>query len=244
MSLRFIDISNWQAGIDVATVVRNGRLGAVVCKATEGIGWVDKQCDRFVQALIKNGTPFGFYHFARNNDAAKEAEYFRESTVGYEGKGIPILDWEDGQSIAWVNAFVKRYHDLTRVWPWVYGNAWRFNEGTVNTNCGRWIAGYPLNNIASITYGEANSFPYEVKNGLVCAWQFSSSVKISGYFGNLDGNVFYGDATAWGKYARGDCETAADKSAGKPAEKKLTISEGDTLTVSSVSGDSITLKKK
>ena len=238
MSLRFIDISNWQAGIDVTEVVKNGKLGAVVCKATEGIGWVDKQCDKFVQTLIKNGTPFGFYHFARNNDAAEEAEYFRESTVGYEGKGIPILDWEDGQSIAWVNAFVKRYHELTKVWPWVYGNAWRFNDGTVDTNCGRWIAGYPSNNITSITYGEANSFPYEVKNGLVCAWQFSSSVKISGYSGKLDGNIFYGDATAWGKYAQGDREPEE-----KPAAT-LKLEKGDTLIVSSVSGDSITLKKK
>lgn len=243
MSLRFIDISNWQAGIDVMKVVKNGGLGAVVCKATEGVGWVDKQCDKFVQTLIKNRTPFGFYHFARNNDAAEEVEYFRESTVGYEGKGIPILDWEDGQSVAWVNAFVKRYHDLTKVWPWVYGNAWRFNQGTVNESCGRWIAGYPSNGITSIAYGEKNDFPYEVKSGLVCAWQFSSSVRISGYSGKLDGNIFYGSAEAWGKYAQGDREPAEEKPEEKPAAA-LTLEKGDTLTVSSVTKDSVTLKKK
>lgn len=203
MSMKFIDISNWQAGLNVASVVKNGGLGAVIVKATEGVGFVDKSCDGFVQQCISNGIRFGFYHFARNNDAAAEAEFFRKNTTGYEGKGIPVLDWEDGQSIAWVNKFVERYHELTGVWPWVYGNAWRFNQGTVNTNCGRWVAGYPSNGITDINYGLNNDCAYKVNNGLVCAWQFSSSVRISGYSGNLDGDVFYGDEAAWDKYAGG-----------------------------------------
>lgn len=203
MSMKFIDISNWQAGLNVASVVKNGGLCAVIVKATEGVGFVDKSCDGFVQQCISNGIRFGFYHFARNNDAAAEAEFFRKNTTGYEGKGIPVLDWEDGQSIAWVNKFVERYHELTGVWPWVYGNAWRFNQGTVNTNCGRWVAGYPSNGITDINYGLNNDCAYTVNNGLVCAWQFSSSVRISGYSGNLDGDVFYGDAAAWDKYAGG-----------------------------------------
>lgn len=199
--LKFIDISHWQAGLPVATVVKHGGLGGVVVKATEGLSFTDKSCDDFVQQCITTGVPFGFYHFARNNDASAEADYFRNQTRGYEGKGIPILDWEDGQSIAWVNEFVERYHALTDVWPWVYGNAWRFNQGTVNTNCGRWVAGYPKNGITDINYGLNNDCPYGVNNGLVCAWQFSSSVRIAGYNGNLDGDVFYGDAAAWAKYA-------------------------------------------
>lgn len=204
MALKFIDISNWQAGLDVAAVVRNGGLGGVIVKATEGLGFVDRSCDGFVQQCLKNGIPFGFYHFARNNDAAAEAEFFRNNTKGYEGKGIPVLDWEADQSVAWVNRFVERYHELTGVWPWVYANAWRFNQGTVNTNCGRWVAGYPSNGITDIDYGLNNDMPYSVNNGLVCAWQFSSSVRIAGYGGNLDGDVFYGDAAAWARYADPD----------------------------------------
>lgn len=203
MSMKFIDISNWQAGLNVPAVVKNGGLGAVIVKATEGLGFVDRSCDGFVQQCISNGIRFGFYHFARNNDAAAEAEFFRNNTKGYEGKGIPVLDWEAGQSIAWVNTFVRRYHELTGIWPWVYGNAWRFNQGTVDTNCGRWVAGYPRNGITDINYGISNACSYPVNNGLICAWQFSSSVRISGYSGNLDGDVFYGDASAWDKYTGG-----------------------------------------
>lgn len=225
MSIKFIDISSWQEGINVMSVVKNGGLSAVVVKATEGVGFVDKCCDGFVQTLIANGIPFGFYHFARNNGAKAEAEFFRNNTRGYEGKGIPILDWEDGQSIAWVNEFVEHYHALTGVWPWVYGNAWRFNQGTVNTNCGRWVAGYPSNGITDINYGKNHDFAYKVNNGLVVAWQFSSSVRIAGYGGNLDGDVFYGDTNAWGKYA-----TGGKGQPSKPTEpEKPTSPSGSTL---------------
>lgn len=201
MSMKFIDISGWQAGIDVAKVVKNGGLGGVIVKATEGLGYVDKHCDKFIQQCILNGIPFGFYHFGRNSNAKAEAEFFRESTTGYEGHGIPVLDWEADQSVSWVNAFVERYHELTGIWPWVYANPWRFKQGKVNENCGRWVAGYPKNGITDINYGIDNGLPSSYNVGLVCAWQFSSSVRIGGYNGNLDGDVFYGDKNAWEKYA-------------------------------------------
>ena len=228
MALKFIDISNWQAGLDVAAVARNGGLGGVIVKATEGLGYVDKSCDKFVQQCIKNGVPFGFYHFGRNNNASKEAEYFRKNTSNYEGNGIPVLDWEADQSVAWVNEFVERYHELTGIWPWVYANAWRFNQGTVNTNCGRWVAGYPKNGITDIDYGLSHGCPYKVNNGLVCAWQFSSSVKISGYSGKLDGNVFYGDLDAWDKYAGGK-PSSSGGSTSKPSKPSTSSPTGSTL---------------
>ena len=206
--IKFIDISNWQKGIDVKAVVKNGGLGAVVTKATEGLGHVDKQCDIHIQQCIANRIPYGYYHFARNNDAKAEAEFFRNNTRNYEHHGIPILDWEDDQSVAWVNEFVEHYHKLTGIWPWVYANPWRFRQGTVNENCGRWVAGYPSNGITDINYGMANGLPASYNVGLVCAWQFSSSVRIPGYGGNLDGDVFYGDATAWAKYANSNGATA------------------------------------
>lgn len=227
MSMKFIDISNWQAGLDVVSVVENGGLGGIIVKATEGLGFVDKSCDKFVQQAIAAGIPFGFYHFARNNDAAAEAEYFRNQTKGYEGKGIPVLDWEAGQSVAWVNKFVERYHDLTGVWPWVYGNPWRFRQGTVNKNCGRWVAGYPSNGITDINYGLNNGLPDSYDVGLVCAWQFSSSVHIGGYSGNLDGDVFYGNAAAWAKYANPSGASTSEPSI--PSAPAISAPSGSTL---------------
>lgn len=226
MSVKFIDISNWQRGIDVMSVVRNGGLTAVIVKATEGKGYVDPSCDGFVSTLRANGVRFGFYHFAGTGDAVAEADFFRRNTTGYEKAGIPVLDWEGNQDVAWVNSFVERYHALTGVWPWVYGNAWRFNQGTVNTNCGRWIAGYPANGITDINYGLNNDMPYAVNNGLVCAWQFSSSVRIAGYGANLDGDVFYGDAAAWDKYAGGSPSSGGSA---QPSEPSGSAPSGSTL---------------
>lgn len=226
MALKFIDISNWEVGLDVASVVRNGGLGGVIVKATEGLGYVDKSCDAFIQQAVAGGIPFGFYHFARNNDASAEAEFFRNNTRGYEGKGIPVLDWEADQSVAWVNEFVDRYHALTGVWPWIYGNAWRFNQGTVNENCDRWIAGYPSNGIADIDYGLNNSMPYSVNGGLVCAWQFSDSVRIAGYNGNLDGDVFYGDAVAWARYAGAPAPDPGQRPPAGPSGSALDLAAG------------------
>lgn len=210
MSMKFIDISGWQAGIDVAKVVKNGGLGAVVAKATEGTDFVDSQCDIYVQQCIANKIPFGYYHFASNDGAEAEAEFFRNNTRDYEHCGIPVLDWEGvydkrgnltfDQPVEWVNAFVEHYHALTGIWPWVYANPWRFKHGKVNENCGRWVAGYPNNGITDINYGIDNDLPSSYNVGSVCAWQFSSSVRINGYNGSLDGDVFYGDKDAWEKY--------------------------------------------
>lgn len=221
--IKFIDISGWQKGIDAKAVVGNGGLGAVVAKATEGTNFVDDQCDVYIQQCIANKIPFGYYHFGRNNDAKAEAEFFRDNTRNYEHCGIPIFDWEADQSVEWVNEFVEHYHELTGIWPWVYGNAWRFNQGTVNTNCGRWIAGYPSEGITDINYGLNNDMPYEVNDGLVCAWQFSSSVRIAGYDGNLDGDVFYGDTAAWAKYAN------SNATAPRPPAPQPPSPQGSTL---------------
>lgn len=199
MALKGIDISNWQAGINLAAI--SPSVDFVIVKATEGIGFVDKQCDKFFQDAKRLGKKLGFYHFARTNNATAEADFFYKNTKNYFGEAIPILDWEVDDSVAWVNEFVNRIHELSGVWCWVYANPWRFNQGTVNLNCGRWIAGYPYA-ITDVAYGVKNPMPssYKPKNGIVCAWQFTSSCRIAGYNGTLDANVFYGDAVAWDAY--------------------------------------------
>lgn len=199
MSLKGIDISNWQAGINLSAVA--GQVDFIIVKATEGVGFVDKSCDTFFQEAKRLGKKLGFYHFARTNDAVAEADFFYNNTKNYFGQAIPVLDWEVDVSVAWVNRFVKRIHDLSGVWPWVYANPWRINQGKVEPNCGRWVAGYPYA-ITDINYGLNYKLPsaYAINNGTVCAWQFTSSCRLSGYSGNLDANVFYGDEAAWDAY--------------------------------------------
>lgn len=224
--INFIDISNWQRDIQLADVLLS--TGGAICKATEGTNFVDAFCDGFVQICRKRGKPWGFYHFARHESPAKEATFFLNNTINYFGEGIPVLDWEEGQSVDWVNEFVRTVHDQTGVWPWIYGNAWLFNQGGVEPNCGRWVAGYPLATNRDPDYGLNNECTYDV-DGLMCAWQFTSTGRVSGYTGNLDCNVFYGDTSAWRAYALGDnTSSGGDAGSGSGCDGNLS---GDTQTL-------------
>lgn len=225
-TMKGIDISHWQAGLDLSAIA--GSFDFVIVKATEGVNYVDKSCDGFFQKALRLGKKVGFYHFARNNDAAAEAQYFYENTKGYVRIGIPVLDWEADQSVSWVNKFVEKYHELTGVWPWIYANPWRFRQGEVNENCGRWVAGYPKNGIKDINYGMNNSLPSSYNVGLVCAWQFTSSGRLSGYSGNLDMDVYYGDAASWDKYANPNGDTV-DTAPQRPSAPTQTAPSGSTL---------------
>lgn len=194
--LKGIDISNWQNGFSLAST----KPGFVIVKATEGLNFVDGCCDRFVQDAIKLGIPFGYYHFARFGDAAKEATYFYSQTKGYIGKGIPVLDFEVLNSNTWLETWCKTFYQLSGVKPWVYMSSDYINNrgyGTswVKANCGLWLAGYPK----AYTSYPSSDCPYRHTGWTLAAWQFTSSLAMGGM--SIDGDFFYGDKTAWGKYA-------------------------------------------
>lgn len=212
--IRFIDISG-NNSLKPRDVMAS--IGAVMIKATEGTGYVSSACDPDVQDAKGIGIPWGFYHYARNNDATAEADFFYKNCRNYFGEGIPCLDWEEGQSAEWVNEFVRRVHELSGVWPWVYASRSTFNENPgVEPNCGRWVAQWPGPSVDSFGEAESKSKP-KLADGLVCAWQFTSKGRLAGYPGNLDLNLFYGDKEAWGKYANPDAHSGdAGGSVGGP----------------------------
>ena len=192
--LKGIDVSSWQGDIQV----QNMPVDFVIAKATEGIDYVNPYCDPVIQRCISNGKLWGFYHYANDNDAVAEADYFTENTLNYFNHGIPVLDWEEDQSVEWVNSFVRRVHERTGIWCWIYASPWRFNQGGVEENCGRWIAQYPNVSHPTLDY-DTGDVPNT--DGLVVCWQYASDGVVDGYCGNLDVNHFYGDEKAWGLYA-------------------------------------------
>lgn len=219
--LNGIDISNWQQGINIASL---SGVDFVIAKATEGTNFTDPYCDGFIQQAIKLGKLWGFYHFASNGNATAECDYFISNTKGYQGKGIPVLDWEGDQSVAWVNEWVRRYHSVTGVWPWIYGNPWRFDQGGVEKNCGRWVASYP--NVLRPNFSTLKDQDPPKTDGLVCAWQFCSDGNIQGYSGDLDLDYFYGTRDAWLKYAGVKTESKPEvKPEVKPTTSTLENSE-------------------
>lgn len=217
--MHFIDISDWQNGIDLERIAAS--LDAIVVKATENNYYVSECCDYWVQKLKRMAKPWGFYHFAGDKGARTEADFFVSNCENYFSEGIPILDWEGDQPIDWVNEFVERVHELTNVWPWVYGNPWRFDQGQLNQNCAIWVASYP--DVISPRFEDAESWQCPEANGNVVAWQFCSDGKLDGYDGNLDLDLFYGDEKAWKAYAKGGRKT--------PVPKDATVFENNEMKV-------------
>lgn len=195
--MRGIDISNWQSGTNIPFT----SVDFVICKATEGTGFVDAYCDGWVQSAKANGLSWGFYHFAGTGNAISEADWFIGNCEGYFYEGVPVLDWEGAQSVQWANDFVRRVHDMTGVWPWIYARPEYFNQGGVEANCARWVAEWP--NVTSPTFDMAQTWLPSETDGNVVAWQFCSDGYVAGC-GPLDCNLYYGDAASWALYAKGD----------------------------------------
>lgn len=226
--LNFIDISNNQGSV-IALPSLLPNVDAIVCKATQGTGFVDQFCDGWVQQCINAGKPWGFYHFAGNGSASEEATFFVRNCQGYFRNGIPILDWEGNQSVGWVNAFVTKVHLLTDVWPWIYGNPWRFNQGGVKPNCARWVAEYPA--VTSPSFEQAESWECSNTDGNVVAWQFCSDGRVSGYNGNLDCSLFYGTEKQWRAYAKGDNRDSGTADGNADSNVSATVLENDEYKI-------------
>ena len=207
MTMNGIDISMWQRDINLSAV----KADFVIVKATEGIGYVDKTCDKFFQKALSLGKKIGFYHFARptkNNDPVREADFFYENCKGYFGKAIPILDWEaeNKQNVAYAKAWLDRVYQRSGVKPVIYMSESVVNSydwsSVANADYGLWVAKY-RDNVIDYNYNMSNagSRPRVKWWKFYCMWQWTSTGRLSGYNGNLDCNVFYGDQSTWDVYA-------------------------------------------
>ncbi len=199
MIMHGVDISNWQANLDVSTLP----VDFVIVKATEGLGFVDQLCDTFVQQAISSGKLWGFYHYAQDNDPREEARFFVENTRGYFNHGIPILDIEEEKISSWgewAQLWVDEVERLTGVCPMIYASASklaRFCGTDLPTRCGLWVAGYP--NSADV-WPIDTTIPYDLSPWAFAAiWQFTDALDLGGC--QLDGDFAYMDCRAWGLYA-------------------------------------------
>lgn len=197
--MRGIDISNWQAGLSPSAL----DIDFCIVKATEGLGYTDPCCDNWVCECESAELPWGFYHFARENEPEDEAQYFYDECRGYFGRGIPVLDYEteNYNNCEWCERFISKLHELSGIWPIIYISASRVPEYSgswIPQECGLWIAGYPY----PATWWVEDDMPYSIGDWEFAAiWQFTSSLVLAGYEGHLDGDIAYMDAEAWAKYA-------------------------------------------
>lgn len=201
MALNGIDISNWQAGIDLSAVP----CDFVISKATEGCGYVSPDCARQVEQALSLGKCVGVYHYANGGDAVSEADFFVNNCANWVGKVVWCLDWEaqgnglfgSGASAQqWIRSFCDRVYERTGSQPIVYVQASMLNDVQNIGDRGLWIAQYANMNATGYQDTPWNEGAY------ACAIrQYSSNGCLPGYSGSLDLDKFYGDVDAWHKYA-------------------------------------------
>lgn len=199
--LKGVDVSNHQWNLQGY----GDDVDFVICKATEGIGYVDNSCDRLYQLAKSQGKLLGVYHYARpgfmGNTAEGEAEWFVQNIKGYVNEAILVLDWEAERKgdVAYAKRFLDRVFELTGVRPLFYSyesiiNSYNWKD-IVNGDYGLWVAKYGRDD------GQPHQEPFVKDWGFYALWQYTSNGRISGFNANIDKNYFYGDRNTWLKYA-------------------------------------------
>ncbi|AUS70764.1 GH25 family lysozyme [Lactiplantibacillus plantarum] len=236
MSLNGIDVASYQAGMNVGEVAGD----FVLVKATEGIDYTNPEFNGHAKQTLSAGKKLGVYHFIRNDsDIKQQADYFLTVVKPFIGKAMLVLDFENTTGSTIQNqagvGLAKQWLDYvyqqTGVRPVLYTGINCENSldwsSVVNANYGLWIAQY--NN-----YNVVNGYQPRDLYGSLKHWktavmfQYTSTGRLPGWNGNLDFDVFYGDKSAWDKYAKATKATKAVKP--KPAAPKW-VKEKKTYTL-------------
>lgn len=239
--MRGVDVSNWQCDIDTYALDAD----FVVAGATWGVGGFGNAClvngvnqaaNYQLGRASDSGKSIGVYHYAMGNSAVAEADFFVDNVAGYIGRAVLALDWESADnpqfgSGAWIDAWVRRVYERTRVWPVIYIQASALGQlsAYVREHCGIWVAQY-----ASMTVTGYQEKPWLYGAYGEAMRQYTSNGYVSGYAGRLDLNYFRGERWQWNAYARGDGAnvSAPETNAGGSASQSVcvVVASGDTLS--------------
>jgi lysozyme len=164
--MRILDLSHYQSKIDFSKV-----SDFCILKATESTNYLDPTFKERRDILRKKGLYLGCYHFFRDVDIKKQADWFA-SHADYRPGDILILDFEI--DCPYPKEKCKEFLDQI-------GRGWIYTNENRNIKYGlkaEWIAKYGTNN------GNMQTPP----KGDWKLWQFSSKGTADGIEGNVDLN--------------------------------------------------------
>lgn len=228
MSLNGVDIANYQAGINIAAMTTTD---FVIVKATQGTWYTSPSFVKQYSDAKSAGKLLGIYHYAEGGDYKAEADYFLKIIGDRVGEAILCLDWEgtdnptfnSGKDNAWIKNWCDYVAKKTNVKPLVYIQASALSRVSGIGDYGLWVAQYANYNRTDYQTTPWNEGAYS------CAIrQYSSSGRITGYSKNIDLDKFYGDATAWKKYANPGNAKPVEGGSSNPSTPSTTPS-GSTL---------------
>ena len=232
-----IDISNWQSNIDVTKM----DVDFVVVKATEGTGYTSPSFTKQANDTLNSGKKLGIYHYMSYTPSAKQqAEYFVRTVEPYINKAVLVLDFEGtavNNGVSFALEFLQTVENLTGVKPMIYmsqsvaaSHDW---TNVINNDYGLWVARYPLGNTSTgfrndLSYGNLGNWDS------AAMFQYTSHGKLAGYSGYLDLDIFYGDESQWGKYAKGSGGVSIPDTGGSSSgvqTQVYTVRSGDCLSI-------------
>lgn len=228
MSLNGVDIASHQAGINIAAMTTTD---FVIVKATQGTWYTSPSFVKQYSDAKAAGKLLGIYHYAEGGDYKAEADYFLKTIGDRVGEAILCLDWEDtdnptfnsGKDNAWIKNWCDYVAKKTNVKPLVYIQASALSRVSGIGDYGLWVAQYANYNRTDYQTTPWNEGAYS------CAIrQYSSSGRITGYSKNIDLDKFYGDATAWKKYANPGNAKPVEGGSSNPSTP-FTTPSGSTL---------------
>lgn len=233
--LRVVDVASHQKGIITGSL----DCDAVICKATEGTGYVNPYCDEHYQSAKASGKLLGVYHYASGGNPEAEAEFFINNVQGYLHEAILVLDWESGDNSAWgdsswVARFCAHIVALTGINPMIYVQRSAASQCVGLGDYGIWLAEYP--DYALRGWGDYVEPNY---SGDYAMHQFTSSGNIAGWGDVLDLSLFFGDANAWLAYAGATGQSVPtpqvqaqnyEQPSVQPSDTTYIVQAGDTLS--------------
>lgn len=195
-----IDVSHWQKGINLKKI----QADFVLLKASQGTSFKDECLDDFAKQVQDSGKLLGVYHFADGKSSGKsEATWFLKCISPYIGNAVLILDWEADalkQPVSYALEFLRTVKKKAGGNPFIYFSENVATEKDWTSVAAEfpqlWGAKYGANPVRS---GYKNHSGNAVKLGpfTEVMWQYSSRTHLTGWNGNLDANVFYGEKKDW-----------------------------------------------
>jgi GH25 family lysozyme M1 (1,4-beta-N-acetylmuramidase) len=190
------DIAKYQGDVDYDTYKNNSQF--VICKATEGVGYIDTKFKRNQTEARRVGLLLGYYHFCRpdlGNAPEAEANYFLGVVGELKENELIALDYECANQkqtdVTWCKTWLDTVQTKTGVKPFIYLNQsqMKFNwKSVIDAGYGLWLASYTFDpNKNTGNTGDFKSMAMQ---------QWTDKQTVPGITGSVDGNVFFGSLTS------------------------------------------------
>lgn len=202
-----LDISRYQGNL-LRDVIHLDSLHFIICKATQGVNWIDPEFSYNWKRIKDLDMIRGAYHFYKaEHDPVKQAAHFVKTVGPLADTDIPlVLDIEDGslQNVSDTDSlqnhllvFLQHVEDHTRKKPVIYTSLYFANKYLTDPAFGHfplWIAEYSRKFRTPI-------LPKTWKNKGHVIWQKDDSFTFQS--SKVDFDVFNGNGTAFLKFLNG-----------------------------------------